>query len=531
MNHLHHGESISLWLDSESVNRFAPLKHNLLTDVCIIGGGIAGLTSAYLLMKEGKSVCLLENFEIGSGQTGKTTAHISNILHKRYFELEKYHGTHGAQKAAESHNAAIQKVKSIIKAENIACDMKCLDGYLFAELISDIRMLHQEYKAAHVAGLMDIEYLEQSPIRDFPNECIRFPKQLQFHPLKYLNGLADAIVRNGGQIYTNTHVVKVEGGSPAIVTTKDNIEVRCLSVVVATNTPINNIFAIHTKQAPYRTYVMGFRVPKGSLPEGLYWDTMEPYHYIRLAKDAKDENCDLMLVGGEDHKTGQDHHPQIRFSFLEEWTRNKFHFTKEITYRWSGQVMESIDGLGYYGHNPMDQNNVYVITGDCGNGMTSSTIGAMVVCDQIMNRKNPWEELYKPSRISIRALADFAKENLNVAAQYGDWFSAKPTPNIKNLPYEQGVVFRSGMRMIAAYKDETGHLELMSAACPHLGGVVSWNHVEKSWDCPCHGSRFDCHGKILEGPAIQDLEKIYLTEPKKADPDVPVTFNPEVGFF
>ena len=530
MNQLHPGESVSLWLDSKDRPAFSPLRDNIVTDVCIIGGGIAGLTSAYMLMKEGKSVCILEDFEIGGGQTGKTTAHFSNVLQKRYLELEKFHGDEGARKVAESHTVAIHRVEEIIQKENIDCEMRRLNGYLFAELISDIHMLQDEYKAAHRAGLIGVEYVEQSPLRNFANEAIRFPQQLTLHPLKYINGLTDAIVRNGGQIYTHTHVEKVESGSPAIITTRDGHEVRCLSVVVATNTPINNLFAIHTKQAPYRTYVLGFRIPKGSVPDGLYWDTAQPYHYVRLAEDPKDPESDILIVGGEDHKTGQDHHPQIRFSILEEWTKSKFPMAKEIAYRWSGQVMEAIDGIGYLGHNPMDQDNVYIITGDTGNGMTNSTIGAMIITDQIMGRKNPWAEVYKPSRISLRAIAEFVKENSNVAAQYKDWFAAKPQPNIKNLPYEEGVVFRSGMKMIAAYKDETGHLELMSAACPHLGGVVSWNHVEKSWDCPCHGSRFDCHGKVLEGPATKDLEKIYLTEPKKADPDTPVLFNPEVGF-
>lgn len=520
-NHLHPGESVSLWQDSESMTKFTNLRRNLLIDVCVVGGGIAGLTTAYHLLKEGKTVCVLEDFEIGSGQTGKTTAHFSPVLDMHYIELEKYHGSNGARKIADSHTAAIQRVEQIIKTEKIECEMKKLNGYLFAELMSDIKTLREEYKAAHKAGLIGVEYVEQSPIRHFANEAIRFPNQLQLHPLMYINGLADAILKMGGQIFTNTHVSSIEGGNPAIVKTKDGHEVRAMSVVVATNTPINNLFAIHTKQAPYRTYVLGFSIPKGSFPDGLYWDMMSPYHYVRVEPDPKDENGDILIVGGEDHKTGQDHHPQIRFTFLEEWTRSKFPFVKEIAYRWSGQVMQSIDGLAYLGHNPADRNNVYVITGDTGNGMTNATIGAMLVTDQIMERKNQWEDVYNPSRLSLRALADFVKENSNVAIQYTDWFSAKPTPNIKNLPYEEGVVFRSGIKMIAAYKDETGHIELMSAACPHLGGVVSWNHVEKSWDCPCHGSRFDCHGKVLEGPATTDLEKIHLTEPKKTDPDIP----------
>jgi glycine/D-amino acid oxidase-like deaminating enzyme/nitrite reductase/ring-hydroxylating ferredoxin subunit len=505
-------KNISLWHDTEKMPRFSPLRQNIATDVCVVGGGIAGLTTAYLLIKEGKTVCLLEDFELGSGQSGRTTAHFVTALDDRYFEIEKYHGKKSARVAAESHSAAIDKVAMIVEEEKINCDLERIDGYLFADLDKRVGVLQKELEAVHKAGLFDVEMVNKSPLPSFDTgPCLRFPQQLQLHPIKYMRGLAKAIVERGGQIFTHTHVMKVNGGSSATVVTRDEFTVQCKSVVVATNTPINDLLAMHTKQAPYRTYVIGLLVPKDTIPKGLYWDTLDPYHYIRLQPglaNGSPATHDVLIIGGEDHKTGQDENPELRFNKLEAWARARFPMATDLVYHWSGQIMEPVDSLGYLGHNPLDRNNVYIITGDSGNGMTHTTIGAIIVCDQIMGRKNPWEEVYSPSRISIRATPEFLRENANVAFQYKDWLSFKVKPDLDTLPFGEGIVFRDGLNMIAAYKDEKGQIEFMSAACPHLKGVVSWNAVENSWDCPCHGSRFDCHGTVIEGPAFKDLKKI-----------------------
>jgi glycine/D-amino acid oxidase-like deaminating enzyme/nitrite reductase/ring-hydroxylating ferredoxin subunit len=500
------GESMSLWLDTVQVPKFHPLEETIKADVCIVGGGIAGLTTAYLLMKEGKSVCVLEDFEIGSGQTGRTTAHFSTALGHRYYELEKFHGEKGAFKIAESHCAAIKKVQHIVEREKIDCDFEFVDGYLFSELEENEDDLYEEIKAAHRAGLIKIGFVERAPIDSFyTGLALKFPKQLQLHPLKYLNGLVEKLTEGGVQIFTRTHVSEVKGGDDAFVKTTTGHVVNAKSIVVATNSPINDIFAIHTKQAPYRSYVVGFTIPKDSVPKGMFWDTEDPYHYVRV--HSGDES-DVLIVGGEDHKTGQNKNPEECYERLEKWTRERFKMATEIVYKWSGQVMESMDGIGFLGHNPMDKNNVYVITSDCGNGMTHSTIGAMIITDQIMQRKNDWEELYNPSRIIFRATGNFIKENINVAAQYGNWFTSKEFNEIENIPNGEGAVVRSGLTQIAAFKSLDGRVELKSAVCPHLGCVVAWNSAEKSWDCPCHGSRFSCHGQVLEGPAVKDLAAI-----------------------
>lgn len=517
------GESVSLWTATDSAPlELRALSEDLEADVCIVGGGLAGLTTAYLLMQEGLRVCVLEDSELCSGQSGRTTAHFSTALDDRLYRLEKYHGYNGVRLAVASHAAAIAKVKEIVAREAIDCDLETLDGYLFTPEVDEdgkeyasndpnrTAILEQELLAAQRAGLSDVELVDVAPVSFFDmGPCLRFPNQLQLHPVKYAKALARLILAGGGRIFTHTHVVHVEGGDEAFVATKNGGKVLCQAIVVATNTPINDLFAIHTKQAPYRTYAMAFRIPKQSVVKALYWDTLDPYHYVRLQSDAIG---DLLIVGGEDHKTGQEPDPEKHFANLENWTRARFSMAQEIVNRWSGQIMETIDGLAFLGHNPADRDNVYVITGDSGDGMTHGTIGAMLIADQIMDRKNPWESLYNPSRFIARSTVDYLVENANVAAQYGEWLAAKPRPDLQSLPTDQGVVFRDGLKMVAVYKDERGNLESMSAVCPHLAGIVSWNASEKSWDCPCHGSRFNCHGKVIEGPAFRDLEPIPLVE-------------------
>lgn len=503
----HHGESVSVWFDQNKMPACLPLKEDFRTDVCVIGGGIAGLTTAYLLMKEGKKVCILESSELASGQSGRTTAHFVNALDDRFFNIERFHGEEGLKLAINSHSAAIRRVEEIVKKEKIDCDLKKVSGYLFSLNDENENILEREYEAAHKAGLVDVQRLAFSPFGNFDlGPSLHFPRQMQLHPVKYMSALANKIIAGGGQIYTNSHVVEVKGGENAVVKTKDNFQVFCSSIVVATNTPINDMFAIHTKQAPYRTYVLGFKILKGSFPDVLLWDTLDPYHYIRVEHK---EDCDILIVGGEDHKTGQEKDPEHCYDNLELWARQHFPFLSEVAYQWSGQVMEPVDGLAYLGKNPMDDDNVYVITGDSGNGMTHCTIGAMLITDQIMGRENPWEKLYSPNRVSLMAAKEYIKENLNVAIQYADWFDPKFKNNLENLTRDSGVVFRKSGKLMAAYKNENGEIEYMSAVCPHLAGIVSWNKAEKSWDCPCHGSRFDCHGQVIEGPAISGLKPVH----------------------
>ncbi|MBX6393678.1 MAG: FAD-dependent oxidoreductase, partial [Burkholderiales bacterium] len=332
-----------------------------------------------------------------------------------------------------------------------------------------------------------------------------FPRQAQFHPLKYLAQLTEAIRRRGGRVYAHTRAVNIEGGERVHVETADGFVVAADALVVATNTPVNDRFAIHTKQAPYRTYVVGARVPPGAVPTLLLWDTLDAYHYVRVQRNVGGH--DMLIVGGEDHKTGQADDFEKRYARLEAWTRERFPMVEGFDFHWSGQVMEPVDYLAFIGPNPGDEeDNIYVVTGDSGNGMTHGTIAGMLLTDLICGHRNPWTVLYDPARITVKAAAEFAKENLNVAARFAEYATPGEVKSTDDIAPGTGAVVRRGFRKIAAYRDESGMLHCRSAVCTHLRCIVHWNSDERTWDCPCHGSRFDkIDGRPLNGPAHEPL--------------------------
>jgi len=404
--------------------------------------------------------------------------------------------------AAQSHAAAIDQIENIIAVEGIACDFQRVDGFLFDPNNDADRELHTELAAARRAGLTDIEMVERAPLAPFnTGACLRFPNQAQFHPLKYLYKMASAFERRGGRIFGNTHAKQVQDGAPAMVTTDVGHTVTAASVVVATNTPINDVVKIHTKQAPYRTYVIGLRIPRDSVPRALYWDTLDPYHYVRVQPE---EAYDVLIVGGEDHKTGQDDDKVNRFERLERWTRERFSTAEDVVYSWSGQVMEPVDGLAFIGKNPGDQ-SVYIATGDSGHGMTHGTLAGILLTDMIQKQPNPWAALYDPARITLGSLGTFAEENINVAAQYTSFLTPGEVSSMQEIATGTGAVIREGLTKIAVYRDTDGVTHRLNAKCPHLGCIVAWNPTEKTWDCPCHGSRFAATGTVINGPAISDL--------------------------
>jgi glycine/D-amino acid oxidase-like deaminating enzyme/nitrite reductase/ring-hydroxylating ferredoxin subunit len=475
-------------------------------DICIVGAGIAGLTTAYLLAKEGRSVIVVDMGPLAGGQTGRTTAHLTWAMDDRYFQLVRYHGDQKTALIGQSHREAIDKIESIVAEELIDCDFQRVDGYLFLDPEKSLDYLQKELETIHRLGFQNVEMKSVIPHLPFDSgPTIRFPQQAQLHPMKYMNGLAQAIERYGGQIYIHYKVDQIESSPTPKVVLEDGHVITAQQIVVATNTPINDRFTIHTKQAPYRTYVVTATIPKGSVPLGLYWDTLDPYHYVRIANDDKSDIYDLLIVGGEDHKTGQDHAPEKHFTNLESWARRHFPMILSFQYRWSGQVWEPVDGVAFIGKNPGDE-NVYIATGDSGQGMTHGTIAGLLLTDLLQNRSNPYVEIYDPARKTLSAGLEFLKENLNVAWQYADYIKGSETSDIESIPNGEGAVIQKGLHKIAISKNAQGQVTELSAVCPHLGGIVHWNTVEKSWDCPCHGSRFAVDGSVMNGPALSGLE-------------------------
>jgi glycine/D-amino acid oxidase-like deaminating enzyme/nitrite reductase/ring-hydroxylating ferredoxin subunit len=507
------GSHISYWTDDAAAITLNPLRENLETEVVIIGGGLSGISIAYALSKEGKKVVVIEDGLIGSGETGRTTAHLTSALEERYFEYEKMYDEKTAGLLAESHQAAIDFIERTVREEQIDCDFERMNGYLFLHPSDKEENLGKELAAANRAGL-SVRVEDHTPGMTLHINSICFENQAQFHPLKYINALAAIIERNGGKIYTGTHadVINSEG-----ITTETGFMVKAEHVVVATNVPVNNRFAMSFNQIPYRTYVIGGLVPKGDLPRALWWDSgdydrnpdMPPYHYVRL--QPYNDAFDLLICGGEDHPTGNLDKPEPyiteeeRYSLLEGWTRHHFP-VGEIIYRWSGQVMQTLDHIGFIGRNPFDKNNVYIVTGDNGDGMTNGTIAAILIPDLIAGRENPWETIYRPSRFKLKEGAQAFKHVIqNTLASFRKKPEQKDAESLFSVGNGEAKIMTIEGEKCGVYRDENGLLSIVSATCTHLGCSVNWNSDERTWDCPCHGSRFSPEGKVINGPANSDL--------------------------
>jgi glycine/D-amino acid oxidase-like deaminating enzyme/nitrite reductase/ring-hydroxylating ferredoxin subunit len=521
------GANTSYWVASVQPFTTRKLTRSIETDVVVVGGGIAGVSVAYNLSRNGVKVVLVEDGNIGSGETGRTSAHLVSALDDRYYDLEQMYGEESTRMIAESHSRAIDFVESAVETEAIDCDFERVPGYLFLHKNDKADALIREFEATRKAGL-DVHELREIPGMRQEGRSLRFSQQAQFHPLKYVKGLCEAIIEYGGEIYTDTHAEEINGEG---ITTAEGHKVSAKHIIVATNTPVNNKLIFHLRQYAYRTYVIGMKIKKGAVPHSLWWDTGDheinadfaPYHYVRL--QPYDETHELLICGGEDHPTGQpekdDASESMRYARLEQWTRQRFP-VEDVIYNWSGQVMETMDALGYIGKNPLDKENVYIITGDSGNGLTNAGVAAMLLTGLIMKGDHPWKDLYSPSRFKLFTAGKvFVKEVIGGLTQY---MKTKPKnterETLTQLVAGEGKIIEMRGRKYAVYKDDRNLLHFVSAECTHLGCIVKWNTDEKTWDCPCHGSRFTFEGKVVNGPANKDLHYHSIkTEAQATDSD------------
>eukprot|EP00850_Spirogloea_muscicola_P004665 SM000020S06015 [mRNA] locus=s20:411811:415246:+ [translate_table: standard] len=508
------GLADTVWGQKDLRPKFPKLEKNEVADVVVVGAGIAGLSIAYNLVRSGKSVVVLEYRVRGAGQTGRTTAHLMPWNDDYYYMLEKEFGTSKTWLVGDSHRQAIDWIERVCKEEGIDCNFKRLDGYLFANDDSSdtLQKLQQEFEASKRAGHEDITmevFDGKDPSLGKMTHAVRFPRAADFHPLMYIDGLADAFVRHGGKIFEQSRVKSQENSS---VTTEDGFRVDAKDVVLATNSPINHNLAIHARQAAYRSYVVGLRVAKGSTKSADWWSTASPYHYVRIEEKA---DHDVLVVGGGDHPCGarQDSYPNV-WNDLEEWARSRWSHAGEVLYRWSGEVYEPIDKLHLLGRDPLHPpGNTYIATGDSGEGMTGGTIAGMVISDLISGRNNPWAELYDPTRLPPLSMETAQSEGevaMHTMQGYSDVLPGKGTDiaAIEDLVPCSGGIMQQGLKKVAVYKDESGTVHRRSAVCPHMKCIVQWNPLEKTFDCPCHGSAFDPYGRMINGPAKADLSPI-----------------------
>ena len=497
--------SKSLWMSIAVAPQAVPLQGDEQCDVAVIGGGIAGLSTAYELSQLGRSVVVVDRGPIAGGMTARSSAHLAPLCDDLMSEMQKIKGADLARLFYQSQAAAVDRIEEIQKAEGIECDFRRLDGYLFLGDDMPADVIDQEFDAVRSVGA-PVERLTGVPLVGCEKrQALRYSGQATFHPLKYLAGVVEACAKHGVRFFADTPVDEVvaENGTVTVKTARGNI--RAGHAVVATNSPIVDRVALHSKMSPYRTYVIGFAITKDALPDALYWDTEEPYHYVRL--QPGDNGKDFVLVGGEDHRSGQADDGDKRFDKLEAWARRKMPMLQDVTHRWSGQVLDTIDYAGFIGKNP-GSDHVYVATGDSGQGLTHGVMGAMLNAKLITGGQSDWAELYAPDRRPLKAARNWVVENSTALKNLAGYLAPGEIDDADKLKPGEGAIVRQGLKKIAACRDAKGDLHQHSAACTHLGCHLHWNSFESCWDCPCHGSMFGPAGQVLNAPAIAGLSEV-----------------------
>ena len=496
------GKHESVWIDTAARPRFPRQAGDLAVDVAVIGGGIAGVTAAVLLKAAGKRVALVEARRVGGGVTGHTTAHLTVALDTRYHRLAQTFGAEGARLAAHAQRAAIDRIERFVHERGIDCDFARVPGWLWAEDDEGVADLRREAEATLRLGI-PTTLSADVPLPHPTAAGLRFERQARFHALKYLAPLAASVPGDGSHVFEGTRVLDVHDGDPCRVET-DAGRLEARDVIVATHTPVHTRVFFHTKQHAYRSYAIAARL-RNPPPDGLYWDTADPYHYVRLQPTPAGP---LVLVGGEDHRTGEIEDTGSRFDRLERWTAERYGL-EAVEYRWSAQVYEPVDGLPFVGRSSLSS-HVWVATGFSGNGMTHGTMAATLLADLILGVGNPWASLFEATRVKTIArpavAADFTAENASFPGHLVvDRLRPAEAKDVALVAPGEGKIVSLAGQKVAVYRDDGGALHAVSPVCTHLGCHVRWNRAERSWDCPCHGSRFDPDGAVLDGPAAKPL--------------------------
>lgn len=498
----------SYWIDSSALPLFPQPTQDLSVDVIVIGGGITGITTAYLMKKAGLTVALLERERFARIDTGNTTAHLTCVTDLRLRAMAKTFGHEVTRAVWDAGAAAIDQIVSLIRTEDIACNFRWVPGYLHTPLGSPEKKSGNELKAeVESAERIGIQATYHAGIPGLGVPGVKFEHQAIFHPRKYLAALLATLPGKGSHVFEKTSADEILEKPLAVKTGGKRL--RCRYLVIATHNPLMGntgstaALLFQSKLSLYSSYALSARLPSGFLPEASFWDTSDPYYYLRVEKRR---GYDFAVFGGEDHKTGQETDTVSAYERLEKKFRS-FSPQVEIDHRWSGQVIETNDGLPLIGETASRQ---FVATGFGGNGMTFGTLGAMMAVDQIKRRKNPWQTIFDVHRTKlIGGTWNYLKENKDYPYyMVRDWLAKSEGKSLRVLKAGEGRILNVGGKKVAAYRNEKGHVSLCSPICTHLQCIVGWNNAEQTWDCPCHGSRFKPTGEVISGPAEEPLEKI-----------------------
>ncbi|KAL8825391.1 MAG: hypothetical protein Q9170_007805 [Blastenia crenularia] len=515
------GHNDPVWVHTEPYSKrpqFKKLTEDIKTDVCVIGSGIAGVSVSYELVQRGVKVVMLEARDILSGESGRTSGHLSSGIDSGFMELAKKRGQDGAQLAVDSHTYAINRVGEISRELNIECEYRQLPGYDISQYEKgqdgheqDVKEFKEEAKKMNELGIK-AAFKEGFAIKGWDGkvdqrDAVTYPNQGTFHPTKYVLGVLKWLTQQPNfSCYTLTRVMSVEEkglfSKEVKVSTQEGQTVTCTNAVEATCVPLQKLSVV-AEMKFFRTYCIAIRVPKGSIEDCLLYDSKDPYHYIRFT--ACDEKDDYLIIGGNDHKVGQENEADQRYSELESWVRDRFTQAGSVDYKWSGQIFEPVDYTAFIGKN-QGQSHIYICTGDFGNGLTHGVLAGKLIADEIMGFENEWSKIYNPKRIpSLSKVPDMVAHDVQINAQYKRFLQSDVKDIEDILPGEGGVINPATKSPMAVYKDDEGKLYKFSALCPHMKGVVCWNKDEKSWDCPVHGSRFGKDGVGVMGPAKGNL--------------------------
>ncbi|HEY3402945.1 MAG TPA: FAD-dependent oxidoreductase [Ohtaekwangia sp.] len=500
------GAYVSLWQDMPGYIPEPVSENSRHYDVVIAGGGITGITAGYLLQMSGKKCLILEAYTLGFGTTGGTTAHINTLLDTPYTTIIKNFSVNDARLVASAAREAIEFIKSNVQELKIDCGFEEVPAFLFAEDKKQAEELDDIYKACDQVGL-NVRFAADLPVPIPFKKAIAVGSQAKFNPLHYIYALARQFEKSGGRILQNLPLKDATEKDNIVSLQTDKGEFTCSSLIYATHIP-PGVNILHLRCAPWRSYAMAIKLTDDSYPEGLAYDMQDPYHYYRSQTIAGET---YLIAGGEDHKTAHEENTEQCFRNLENHVR-KYFPVQEVVYQWSSQYFEPVDGLPYIGKLPGGSENIYVATGYGGNGMTYSTIAAAILKDMILHHESLYKDLFSPSRIKpLAGFTDFIEHNADVVKQFvGKWFDVKDLDVLAGLAPGEGKVVKYDSQVIALSKDSEGQLHAVSPACTHLKCSVAWNLAEQTWDCPCHGSRFDPDGKVLTGPATRDLEIVEL---------------------
>jgi glycine/D-amino acid oxidase-like deaminating enzyme/nitrite reductase/ring-hydroxylating ferredoxin subunit len=494
----------SYWIASTPGTNYPTLADNVKTDILVVGGGITGLTNAYLLQKEGLDVVIIDTDRIAYSTSGHTTAKITSLHDLKYSKLIKQIGKDGAARYGKINEEAISLIEKIISENDIKCDFSRQSSYVFTQDEKYLEKIEDEVNSATSIDLPAV-FKSELPLPIQIKGAVCFENQAQFHPRKYLLALAEIFVKNGGHIYENTTAMKINEDKECITITRNGFNIVSDKVIVASHFPfIDGGGFFSARMYPERSYAIGVKSPV-NVPGGMYISYEDPIRSIRT--QPLEDGGQLLILGGEHHKTGQDICEKDHFINLLRYAEQTFSAT-DAPYRWSAQDYTAMNEIPFIGHISNYKYNVFVATAFQKWGMTTGTVSAMIIRDIITKGKSEVEDIFKPARFTpVDSAKNFFKENLNVADNLiSGKLQALPT-DVTLEPGEGKAVEVDGKKA-GAYRDMDGNIYIVDTTCKHLGCEVHWNSAEKSWDCPCHASRYNYDGTVIEGPARMPLDRL-----------------------